>query len=106
KCELIKLENYPEKTQGVFLEVTLSENNQNNRNFTSVIKNKRAFFSGLDWKTLPSEEKNARTFARKNDAEYFLSCQYQDSENETKTMVAFIRKEDLPTGRPHSGHWH
>ncbi|EER9597916.1 type 4b pilus protein PilO2, partial [Escherichia coli] len=44
------------------------------------------------------EEKNARTFARKNDAEYFLSCQYQDSENETKTMVAFIRKEDLPTG--------
>ncbi|ELF6201425.1 pilin accessory family protein, partial [Escherichia coli] len=55
-------------------------------------------FSGLDWKTLPSEEKNARTFARKNDAEYFLSCQYQDSENETKTMVAFIRKEDLPTG--------
>nr|AQZ20070.1 Pilin accessory protein (PilO) [Escherichia coli] len=80
------------------MEVTLSENNQNNRNFTSVIKNKRAFFSGLDWKTLPSEEKNARTFARKNDAEYFLSCQYQDSENETKTMVAFIRKEDLPTG--------
>ncbi|MFA2151182.1 pilin accessory family protein, partial [Escherichia coli] len=76
----------------------MSENNQNNRNFTSVIKNKRAFFSGLDWKTLPSEEKNARTFARKNDAEYFLSCQYQDSENETKTMVAFIRKEDLPTG--------
>ncbi|WP_411263923.1 hypothetical protein [Escherichia coli] len=74
----------------------MSENNQNNRNFTSVIKNKRAFFSGLDWKTLPSEEKNARTFARKNDAEYFLSCQYQDSENETKTMVAFIRKEDLP----------
>ncbi|EFS9331613.1 type 4b pilus protein PilO2, partial [Escherichia coli] len=80
------------------MEVTLSENNQNNRNFTSVIKNKRAFFSGLDWKTLPSEEKNARTFARKNDAEYFLSCQYQDSENETKTMVAFIGKEDLPAG--------
>ncbi|EDS8262302.1 pilin accessory family protein, partial [Salmonella enterica subsp. enterica serovar 6,8:-:1,2] len=46
------------------MEVTLSENNQNNRNFTSVIKNKRAFFSGLDWKTLPSEEKNTRTFAR------------------------------------------
>lgn len=75
----------------------MSENNQNNRNFTSVIKTSVLFLrSGLE--NASFRRKECAYIRKKNDAEYFLSCQYQDSENETKTMVAFIRKEDLPTG--------
>ncbi|EEJ4252260.1 type 4b pilus protein PilO2 [Salmonella enterica subsp. enterica serovar 4,[5],12:b:-] len=73
---------------------------QNNRNINSVIKDRRAFLPGLDWKTLPPEEKSARAFAQKNNAEYFISCQYQEAENETqtRTMVAYLSEKSLPAG--------
>ncbi len=84
----------------------MSENNQNNRNFTSVIKNKRAFFSGLDWKTLPSEEKNARTFARKTTLNIFSPVSIRIQKMKPKRWWHLSEKRIFPQGRPHSGHWH
>ena len=55
------------------------------------------FFSGLTGKRC-LQKKRMRVHSQEKRRWIFSLCQYQDSENETKTMVAFIRKEDLPRG--------
>ncbi|EKS5764613.1 pilus assembly protein, partial [Escherichia coli] len=37
---------------------------------------RNVFLAGLEWKTLPSQYRHARDFARAQKADLFLACQY------------------------------
>ncbi len=58
------------------------------------------FLAGLEWKTLPSQYRHARDFARAQKADLFLACQYLSNEDaDTHTMVATVSRRILP-GKP------
>lgn len=45
-------------------------------------------FTGLEWKTLPSQYRHVRDFARAQKADLFLACQYLSNDDaDTHTMV-------------------
>ncbi|EIG6065676.1 type 4b pilus protein PilO2 [Escherichia coli] len=61
---------------------------------------RNVFLAGLEWKTLPSQYRHARDFARAQKADLFLACQYLSNEDaNTHTMVATASCRILP-GKP------
>ncbi|EES0473520.1 pilus assembly protein, partial [Escherichia coli] len=61
---------------------------------------RNVFLAGLEWKTLPSQYRHARDFARAQKADLFLACQYLSNEDaDTHTMVATVSRRILP-GKP------
>ncbi|HCI9451375.1 TPA: pilus assembly protein, partial [Escherichia coli] len=58
---------------------------------------RNVFLAGLEWKTLPSQYRHVRDFARAQKADLFLACQYLSNDDaDTHTMVATASRRILP----------
>lgn len=84
----------------------MSENNQNNQNFTSVIKNKRAFSPVWTGKRFLQKKRMRVHSQEKTTLNIFSPVSIRIQKMKPKRWWHLSEKRIFPQGRPHSGHWH